>query len=196
MLAKQAKILSDLQIKAVLGALSSGRNACRNRVMFLLTLHGLRACEVASLELRMVLDGEGNVGDAIHLENKATKGKCGGRVVFMNQALREELKEYLIVRDRKESVYLITTERRDRFSANAVAVWFKRFYSKLGFIGASSHSGRRTFGTRAAKKVSQAGGSLRDVQALLGHANLQQTQKYLDQDSDAQRRVVEMIIAH
>lgn len=194
MLGKQAKILSDLQIKAVLGALSSGRNACRNRVMFLLTLHGLRACEVASLELRMVLDGEGKIGEAIHLENRASKGKHGGRVVFMNQALRDELEQYLQVRDRKESIYLITTERSDRFSANAVAVWFKRFYSKLGFVGASSHSGRRTFGTRAAKKVALAGGSLRDVQALLGHANLQNTQKYLDQDSDAQRKVVNMIM--
>lgn len=194
MLAKQAKILSDLQIKAVLGALSSGRNACRNRVMFLLTLHGLRACEVAALQTKMILNSEGEVGDAIHLEDKASKGKHGGRVVFMNQALRDELKEYLLKRDRKESLYLITTERSDRFSANAVAVWFKRFYSKLGFVGASSHSGRRTFGTRAAKKVSPAGGSLRDVQALLGQASIQNTQKYLDQESDAQRKVVEMIM--
>ncbi len=42
-------------------------------------------------------------------------------------------------------------------------MWFQRLYSDpergLGFQGCSSHSGRRTFITRAARKVSEAGGS-------------------------------------
>ena len=53
MLSRQAKVLSDMQIRAVLGALVSGRNARRNRVMFLLSLHGLRAKEIAALEISM-----------------------------------------------------------------------------------------------------------------------------------------------
>jgi integrase/recombinase XerD len=39
----------------------------------------------------------------------------------------------------------------------------------------------------------QPGGSLRDVQALAGHANLQTTQRYIDVDAECQRKVVEMI---
>jgi integrase/recombinase XerD len=77
-------------------------------------------------------------------------------------------------------------------SAGAVQVWFHRLYHELGFSGASSHSGRRTFITRIAKKIVEAGGSLRDVQELAGHASLSTTQRYIQGDSAAKRRVVDM----
>jgi len=60
-------------------------------------------------------------------------------------------------------------------------------------VGCSSHSGRRTFGTRAARKVVEAGGSLRDVQQLLGHKDLSTTQKYIDGSEEAKRRLVQLI---
>ncbi len=63
----------------------------------------------------------------------------------------------------------------------------------LGFDGCSSHSGRRTFITRAARKASEAGGSLRDVQQLAGHASLQTTQCYVEGNTDAKRRLIAMI---
>jgi integrase len=72
-------------------------------------------------------------------------------------------------------------------------VWFHRLYADLGFTGASSHSGRRTFITRAAKKIVEAGGSLRDVQELAGHSSLATTQRYIQGDTDAKRKVVGMI---
>ena len=59
--------------------------------------------------------------------------------------------------------------------------------------GCSSHSGRRTFITRAARKVSEVGGSVRDVQQLAGHARLQTTQRYIDGDTDAKRKLVQLI---
>jgi hypothetical protein len=60
--------------------------------------------------------------------------------------------------------HIIHSERDVGMSAGAVQVWFHRLYQELGFSGASSHSGRRTFITRIAKKLVEAGGSLRDVQ--------------------------------
>jgi integrase/recombinase XerD len=56
--------------------------------------------------------------------------------------------------------------------------------------GCSSHSGRRTFITRAAKEVSVVGGSLRDVQQLAGHASLAMTQAYIEGDTEAKRKLI------
>ena len=83
--------------------------------------------------------------------------------------------------------------RRKRFSAATVRLWFHRLYQTLGMTGCSSHSGRRTFITRAARKVSEVGGSVRDVQQLAGHASMQTTQRYIESDSDAKRKLVHLV---
>jgi integrase len=189
---KQAKVLTDKQIKAVLGALGGSRNGLRNKVMFLLSLHGLRSKEVASIEISMVTDSSGAVSDHITLEDKASKGKSG-RVVYISNKLKETLVAYLKDRGSNQSKYLITTERSEKFSPNAVAVFFHRLYSHLGFNGMSSHSGRRTFITKAARKLSQVGGSLRDLQLMAGHKNLATTQRYIDYDTDAQKKLIQIL---
>ena len=60
-------------------------------------------------------------------------------------------------------------------TALSIVVWFNRAYQYLGLDGCSSHSGRRTFITRAARLVHEAGGSLHDVQLLAGHRSIQTT---------------------
>jgi integrase/recombinase XerD len=74
-----------------------------------------------------------------------------------------------------------------------VAVWFHTRFRELGVQGASSHSGRRTFITSLAKKIVEAGGSLRDVQELAGHTSLATTQKYIQGDTAAKRNVIKLI---
>ncbi len=75
----------------------------------------------------------------------------------------------------------------------SIVNWFTTAYRAIGVTGCSSHSGRRTFVTRAARLVEKAGGSLRDVQLLAGHRSILTTQRYIDGDSDAQRRLVALI---
>ena len=196
-LGKQARILSSDQIKQALSCLDrihGFNDSYRDKVMFLLSLHGLRACEIADLELSMIQAPDGSIADSISLQDKASKGSSG-RIIPMSQNLRDAIKNHLVTRKRAKSKFLITTQRADKFSANAVAVWFSRFYGKLGLQGCSSHSGRRTFLTNAARRISLAGGSIRDVMALAGHQHLSTTQRYVEADSEAQRKVVAMIFS-
>jgi integrase/recombinase XerD len=87
----------------------------------------------------------------------------------------------------------VTTELNDRTSARAIVNLIHRWYTDLGLVGCSSHSGRRTFITNAARKISTVGGSLRDVQSLAGHSSLQTTQRYIEGDSEARKRVVDLV---
>jgi integrase/recombinase XerC len=197
---KQAKVLTEAQVRAVLNHLDHhSRYPDRDHVMVLLSVKaGLRAKEIACLTWAMVSDASGEVGEAIHLPNVASKGKGGGRTIPLNSELRAAL---VALRGRKRpwreqagpADQVIHSERARGYSAAAVAVWFHRLYSELGFTGASSHSGRRTFITRAAKKIVEAGGSLRDVQELAGHSSLATTQRYIQGDTDAKRKVVGLI---
>jgi integrase/recombinase XerD len=93
----------------------------------------------------------------------------------------------------RPEIRVIHSERDRGLSPGAVVVWFHRLYAALGMIGCSSHSGRRTFITRAARKIGEVGGSLRDIQQLAGHASLGTTARYIEGDQDAQRKVVALI---
>ena len=88
---------------------------------------------------------------------------------------------------------VICSERSTEVSPQTIVNMFSRWYEVPGFTGCSSHSGRRTFITNAARKISTVGGSIRDIQELAGHTNLRTTQRYIDVDADAQRKVVQML---
>ena len=43
------------------------------------------------------------------------------------------------------------------------------------------------------KKISLVGGSLRDIKMMVGHSSLQTTQRYIEADSQSQRKVIDLI---
>jgi integrase len=194
MLGKQAKTLTRVQAKAVLAYLARTRLPARNTVIFLLSTNaGLRAKEIAALKWSMVVDAQAAVASEIALTNSASKGNSG-RMIPVSRELHKALVLW------KEScgacwpdANVISTERSSATSAQMIVNLFRSWYRKLGFNGCSSHSGRRTFITNAARKISLAGGSLRDVQALAGHSSLSTTQRYIEINHDAKRKIVELI---
>jgi integrase len=191
MAGKQAKILHDQQINDLLVFASATRNPLRNKLIVLLSVKaGLRAGEIAGLTWDMVLDPTGEVGQTIELHDAVAK-KNSGRRIPMNPMLQSTLTAWSLLTGGLGRV--IRSERGDAMTPASVVNWFALAYRVVGLAGCSSHSGRRTFITRAARLVHKAGGSLRDVQLLAGHRSIQTTQRYIDGDTDVQRKLVAMI---
>ncbi|UPJ74097.1 site-specific integrase [Bradyrhizobium sp. 187] len=188
---KQAKTLSIDHIDDLLFFAARSRHPLRNRLIVLLSVKaGLRAAEIAKLTWAMLLDPSGEVGSTLEVRDEIAK-KRSGRSIPIHPELRQALVE--VRRLSRGHGPLIRSERGGAMTPMSIVVWFSRAYEELGFEGCSSHSGRRTFITRAARSVHKAGGSLRDVQLLAGHRSIQTTQRYIDGDSDAQRRLVSLI---
>jgi integrase/recombinase XerD len=189
---KQAKILSKHDLKDLLAYASTTRYPQRNTVIVLLSVKaGLRAGEIAKLTWDMVLDPRGEINSVIELHDLAAKKKSGRRI-----PIHDDLRRALIAW-RQISIStgpVIPSERgRGPMRPISIVMWFGAAYRALALHGCSSHSGRRTFITRAARAVHKAGGSLRDVQLLAGHRSIQTTQRYIDGDTDAQRRLVALV---
>lgn len=143
----------------------------------------------------MVTDVSGRLGDALYLPDNSSKGKSG-RTMPLNKQLKEALCDLYHSHARVPGYgqYIVFSEPGTRMiPCNVVSHWFKKVFKDLRLEGCPSHSGRRTFVTNAAKYIIQAGGSLRDIQQLAGHASLQMTQSYIEGDNEAKRKVVDLI---
>jgi integrase len=188
---RQAKILSAENIEGLVAYARHSRNPQRNTVMVLLSVKaGLRAAEIANLTWPMVLNAAGQLGSTIELRDSAAKGRRGRRIP-LHPELRTALAAWLEVTPAIGPV--ITSECGGPMRPLSVVTWFAIAYRALSLNGCSSHSGRRTFITRAARLAHKAGGSIRDVQLLAGHRSIQTTQRYIDGDTDVQRRLVSLV---
>ena len=194
---KQAKILSDKQQNLTMAHLETTRYPLRNKIIFLLSFkEGLRAKEISKLAWSMVCNSDGKIADVINLSNNASKGKYSGRIIPMHKELKALLAEMLAEKQNDEYFSLdkpvIATERGEHTTPQVIVNFFYNLYKTIGFNGCSSHSGRRTFITNAAKHISLVGGTLNDVRLLAGHSSLATTQRYIAYDTEAQRKIVEM----
>ena len=167
------------------------RHSQRDRVIILLSIKaGLRAGEIANLTWPMVLDPKGRIGPVIELYDWAAK-QCSGRSIPVHPDLRKALIKLRRTGDGQGPVIL--SERGRAMRPTSIVNWFASLYRRLGLDGCSSHSGRRTFITNAARNVHRAGGSIRDVQQLAGHRSIHMTQRYIEGDTAAKRRLVALL---
>lgn len=200
----QAKALSDIQQTIVLAYLEHTSHPIRNKCMFLFTVKaGLRAIEVALLEWGMVYDLDGAIGKNVTIQPKITKNgrsKTAKPPKPHNIPLHSELRNLLIEHHKlmgpeytKPIQRIFLSQQGYKFDRKKMASFFWQLYKKLGFYKCSSHSGRRTFITNTARKITRVGGSLLDIQKMAGHRSLQTTQLYIEENEEAKQKVIELI---
>jgi integrase/recombinase XerD len=196
MLGKQAKILTRKNVRLLLAVAGRSRVPERERLIILLAVYaGMRAVEIARLTWGMVLDANGEVGRVLDIRGAIAK-RGAGRRIPMHPKLRTALvawRRRQAAHRRAPDAVVIRSQRGGALRPNSIVNWFIAQCRAAGLEGCSSHSGRRTFITTAARRAHIAGASLRDVQVLAGHRSIETTQAYIDGDSQAQRRLVARI---
>jgi integrase/recombinase XerD len=190
---QQAKLISLSVLRRVLGHVQRhSQHPARDRAMILLSVRaGLRAAEIAQLTWPMVLDASGHIGDTLAVPDRIAK-KGSGRRLPLHPELRDALVDLMQLGDNRSGP-VVGSVRGGAMRANSIVNWFVALFAELGVDGCSSHSGRRTFITLAARNAHRAGCSLRDVQLLAGHRSIETTQRYIDGDTVAQRKLVSLL---
>lgn len=188
-----AKVLALADVRRLCARARRGRYALRNHTIILLSFKaGLRACEIAGLDWSMALTPKGHVAALLNVAGTIAKNGRG-RHIPVHPELRRALETQHRATGKPFAGPVILSQRGAHMTPRSIVNWFAAIYLELGLRGCSSHSGRRTFITNAARMVCKTGGSLRDVQELAGHSSLTTTERYIEGDRAAQRRLVRML---
>ncbi|MEW9584165.1 tyrosine-type recombinase/integrase [Paraburkholderia sp. DGU8] len=187
---KQAKTLTEKELKQVLTYISLHRHAARNRAMLLLThWAGMRVGEVAALRIGDVVNADGLDQVRNSLVGGADKG--ASRADRISRAAASQ-GAGAVRGDAQMSVNRQATfqyAEAGPVTANTMCQHFHWLYKEVGIDGASSHSGRRTFITNLANK----GVGVRVLMSLAGHRNISTTQVYIDVNDEMQRAAVDLV---
>lgn len=148
---------------------------------------GLRISEVTNLNL----DDFKNLNQRRQEVVIVRMGKGGKfRTVPLNKDAVEAIKEWLAVRgdSKNNDPAVFISERRSRMTDRAIRKALEKYFRMAG-IDASPHCLRHT----AAKKIVDESGQLTHAMLILGHENIQTTQRYVTPSEDDIRKTVESI---
>ena len=188
---KQARVLTQQQLKTVLLVAENMQNGPRNKLLLLLSYYmGLRVGEIAVLKWGDLLDKDFNPKDQFYLKAKYTKSK-EARQVMVSPKLQREIQSYWEKLHKWKTLDLpvVESQRGGHFSTNSLVQAFKRIYQAAGIEGATSHSGRRWFITQLAHK----GISAKVIMELAGHKHLGTTQRYIDVNDEMKTYAVNLL---
>ena len=152
---------------------------------------GLRAMEIAALEMDTILDPNGEILRTIRLKKNGTKGAKGGIAYLSHPELREALHAYIVLdRSNKSTEYqnLFISRKGTPFSPSSMSRLFSHLFARGGLDGYTCHSGRKGL----ARALNEQNVSVYNIQKILRHSNIQTTvNHYLSVDEDTLANLVE-----
>lgn len=179
----KAKVLTEQELRRTLRMISKKPHAKRNTALLWCSFGlGLRAKELANLCVEHVLSADGRLLEEINLSSAMTKGAKQRFVYLTNSSLIEALESYLSERKTQEGILfspqaaLFISQKGGAFTPNTLQQLFHRMFVETKILGASSHSGRRTFATTLIEK----GADIKAVSRLMGHSSISMTAQYVE----------------
>ena len=99
-----------------------------------------------------MVDEQRTVKAEIVLAAAMTKSKRARRI-FVSKNMLQQLKRYVSeLCQSSRDHYLFSTQKNSHFKANTATQHLQRLYARAGIVGATSHSGRRTWLTELTAK--------------------------------------------
>jgi integrase/recombinase XerD len=167
----KAKILSQTEIQLLF---SQGFQTSRDRALFGICLFtACRIREACTLRTADAYDAQGRVLPKLIIRKGNTKGKLATRTIPIIDDLRILLTNY---HPGWKEVYLFPGRFGSHLDPDSADKILRKAIKRVGFIGVSSHSFRRT----ALTMMSDNGTPLRVIQEVSGHRNLEQLQAYIE----------------
>jgi len=167
----RAKVLTQQEIQLIF---SQGLENLRDKTLFAVCLFSAcRIREACTLIAEDIYTSKGQVRTQFVLRKSNTKGKLATRSIPVIEDLRRILVEYYPLAGK---VYLFPGRSNGHISHDSAARILRLACERVGILGVSTHSFRRT----ALTQMSNVGIPLRVVQEISGHRNLDQLQRYLE----------------
>jgi site-specific recombinase XerD len=192
---KGVRPLNQEEVKRVIQTFDDNKYAQRDKNLFILGLKtGMRISELLSLTVGDVWQYDQPV-DMLSLRKQVVKGKKEARAIPLNKDAKNairELKEWLSTQvvDLTQDTPLFASQKGGHITRMQAHRILNRAFKKAGLTGKlATHSMRKTFGTR----VYSATKDIMTTKELLGHANVNTTQKYIGVGMDALKAAVDAI---
>jgi len=170
----RAKILTPEEIQLLFNQ-GFTLNPLRDRTLFAVCLYtACRISECVTLRTRDVYDSQGRVRPVMVIRKGNTKGKLATRTIPVVEDFKTLLNKY--ASSQPEGFLFPGRHNRGHITSDSAARILREACQRVGIIGVSTHSFRRT----ALTQMSNAGIPLRVIQEVSGHRTLDELYKYLE----------------
>ena len=167
----KAKILTQQELQLLF---NHGLQTHRDRALFSICLFcACRINEACTLRTRDVYDKFGRILPKLIIRKGNTKGKLATRTIPVIEDLRN-----LLITYQKEAgeIYLFPGRFGEFLQPDSADKILRKACNRVGLIGVSSHSFRRT----ALTQMSDNGTPLRVIMEISGHRNMSQLAAYIE----------------